>query len=133
MFKLDRVTETFSHPNQYDSLFIKVEQPPGQTNFLIVKAEGKILAKINFNRTGDLDKDFVLIINSVISYKVKNNYLRMRIFVEGYDQLSLRFEDEMKQRIQRLDNQSIEFFDLSKMGEIIKDFVEVKKVLENGK
>lgn len=133
MFKLDRVTETFSHPNQYDSLFIKVEQPPGQTNFLIVKAEGKILAKINFNRTGDLDKDFVLIINSLISYKVKNNYLRMRVFVEGYDQLSLRFEDEMKQRIQRLDNQSIEFFDLSKMGEIIKDFVEVKKVLENGK
>lgn len=133
MFKLDRVTETFSHPSQYDSLFIKVEQPPGQTNFLIVKAEGKILAKINFNRTGDPDKDFVLILNSLISYKVKNNYLRMRVFVEDYDKLSLKFEDEIKQRIQRLDNQSIEFFDLSKMSEVIKEFVEVKKVLENGK
>lgn len=133
MFKLDKVVEVISHPWHYDSLFIKVKQTPEKVYYNIVRREGNTVAKIEFNKTGEPIKDLINIINSVSMYRIKNNCLRIRVFIEDYDQLSLSFNEEMQLRIQKLDDKLVEFFDLSKMNEIVKEFTTVVDVLENDK
>lgn len=133
MFKLDKVVETISHPWHYDSLFIKVKQTSEKIYCNIIRGEGNTVAKIEFNKTKEPIKDLINIINSISTYRMKNNCLRIRVFIENYDQLSLSLDEEMQIRVQKLDDKLVEFFDLSKMSDVIKDFKTVKEILENDK
>jgi len=133
MSKLNKVVKVISRPWHYDSLFIKVKQSEDKIYYNVVRREGNTLAEIEFNKVNDTIKDFTNIVNSVSAYRSKNNCLRVRVFVEDYDNISPLLEEEMKLKVQKLDDKLVEFFDLSKMNEIVKDFTTVIDVLKNDK